>query len=298
MPGSLLIVGGGYIGLELGTVYAALGTKVTVVELTGGLLPGVDVDLVRPLATRLQTRFEKILLNTKVAKVSEQAKGIKASLVSEDKTVEAVFDKVLVAVGRRPNSANLGLDRAGVAVDERGFVKVDQQRRTSNPHIFAIGDLAGNPMLAHKASHEGKLVVKVLSGEQAVWEPRAIPAVVYTDPEIAWCGLTEIEAQQQGREVKVARFPWGASGRAATLSRPDGATKLIVDPQSDQLLGVGIVGHGAAELIAEAVVAIEMGAVSKDLALCIHPHPTLYGNHLSGGGDAAWPGDGHLYPQT
>ena len=188
---------------------------------------------------------------------------------------DTVFDKVLVAVGRRPNSANLGLEKAEVAVDEHGFVKVDQQRRTSNPNIFAIGDLAGGPMLAHKAAHEGKLAVKVLTGESAVWEPRAIPAVVFTDPEIAWCGLTETEAKQQNRTVKIARFHWAASGRATTLGRSDGVTKLLVDPVTDQLLGAGIVGPGAAELIAEAVVAIEMGAVSKDLALCIHPHPTL-----------------------
>jgi dihydrolipoamide dehydrogenase len=289
VPASLLIVGGGYIGLELGTVYAALGSKVTVVELTGSLLPGVDADLVRPLAARLQTRFDKILLNTKVVKVADEKTGIRATfeeaprgaggpaVVTQETGEPPVprFDKVLVAVGRRPNSANLGLDKAGVAVDERGFVKVDNQRRTSKTNIFAIGDLAGNPMLAHKAAHEGKLVVKVLSGEEAIWDPRAIPAVVFTDPEIAWCGLTETEAKQQGREIKSAKFYWAASGRAATLGRSDGVTKLLVDPKTDQLLGVGIVGHGAAELIAEAVVAIEMGAVSKDLALCIHPHPTL-----------------------
>ena len=276
IPSSLLIVGGGYIGLEMGTVYAALGSKITVVEMTGGLLPGVDNDLVRHLATRLQTRFTKILLNTKVEKIAEVDGGIRATFAGENLAEnEAVFDKVLVAIGRRPNSANLGLDKAGVAVDERGFIKVDAQRRTSNPNIFAIGDVAGGPMLAHKASHEGKLAVMVLTGEPAVWEPRAIPAVVFTDPEIAWCGLTETDAKKEKREVKVGRYSWAASGRAATLGRSDGLTKILVDPTSDQVLGVGLVGPGAAELIAEGVVAVEMGAVSKDLALCIHPHPTL-----------------------
>ncbi len=276
VPASLLVVGGGYIGLEMGCVYAALGSKVTVVEMTASLLPGVDADLVRPLTARLQKRFRRILLNARAAKVEDRAQGVHVTFAGENVAeTEGMFDKVLVAVGRRPNSENLGLDKAGIAVDERGFVRVDEQRRTSTPNIFAIGDLAGGAMLAHKASHEGKLAVKVLTGEAAVWEPRAIPAVVFTDPEIAWCGLTETEAKQQQREVKTARFHWAASGRAATLGRSDGVTKLVVDPQTDQLLGVGIVGPGAAELIAEGVAAIEMGAVSRDLALCIHPHPTL-----------------------
>lgn len=276
VPESLLVVGGGYIGLELGSVYAALGSKVTVVELTGSLLPGVDADLVKPLATRLQTKLHKILLNTKVARVAALKEGIKATFEGEKvEEKEVTFSKVLVAVGRRPNSANLGLEKAGVEVDERGFIKVDSQRRTSNSSIFAIGDVAGEPMLAHKAAHEGKLAVQVLTGEPAVWEPRAIPAVVFTDPEIAWCGLSETDAKKQKREVKTARFHWAASGRAATLGRTDGVTKVLIDPKTDQVLGVGMVGPGAGELIAEAVVAIEMGATAKDIALCIHPHPTL-----------------------
>jgi dihydrolipoamide dehydrogenase len=276
VPGSLLIVGGGYIGLEMGTVYAALGSRVTVVELTGGLLPGVDPDLVRPLANRLAARFDKIHLNTKVTKIAEVKNGIRATLEGpEVPEPEATFDRVLMSVGRRPNSANLGLEKTRVELDPKGFVKVDGQRRTTEPHIFAIGDLAGEPMLAHKAAHEGKVAVEVLAGEPALWEPRAVPAVVFTDPEIAWCGLTESEAKRSEREVKVARFAWGASGRAMTLGRTDGLTKLLVDPESDRLLGVALVGAGAGELIAEGVVAIEMGATARDLAMCIHPHPTL-----------------------
>jgi dihydrolipoamide dehydrogenase len=270
----LLIVGGGYIGLELGTVYAALGSKVTVVELTGSLLPGVDADLVRPLHARVEKQFEKIHLNTKVAKLEEVADGIRATLEGQEAT-QATFDRVLVAVGRRPNTRDLGLDKTHVELDEKGFVKVDERRRTAEEHIYAIGDIAGEPMLAHKASHEGKIAVEVIAGEPAVWEPRAVPAVVFTDPEIAWAGLTETEAQKQNREVKVARFHWAASGRATTLGRSDGVTKLLVDPESDRLLGVGICGAGAGELIAEGVLAIEMAATSRDLALTIHPHPTL-----------------------
>jgi dihydrolipoamide dehydrogenase len=276
VPASFLVVGGGYIGLEMGTVYAALGSKVTVVELTGSLLPGVDPDLVRPLAARLGSLFHKIYLNTKVAKVQEVSGGIRATLEGEGVSEpEVTFDRVLVAVGRRPNSRDLGLDRADVQVDEKGFVRVDERRRTSNEHVYAIGDVAGEPMLAHKAAHEGKVAVEVITGEPAVWEPRAIPAVVFTDPEIAWCGLTETEARQQNREVRVARFHWGASGRAMTLGRTDGLTKILVDPESDRVLGVGMAGPGAGELIAEGVLAIEMSATARDVALTIHPHPTL-----------------------
>jgi dihydrolipoamide dehydrogenase len=275
-PASLLVVGGGYIGLELGTVYAALGSKVTVVELTGSLLPGVDPDLVRPLFQRLQGQFAKIHLETKVAKIEEVANGIRATLEGpEVSEPQAVFDKVLVSVGRRPNSRNFGLEKTGVQVDERGFIKVDERRRTNVEHIYAIGDVAGEPMLAHKAAHEGKLAVEVITGEPAVWEPRCIPAVVFTDPEIAWAGLMENEAKKQQREVKVARFHWGASGRALTLGRTDGVTKLVVDPETDLILGVGLTGAGAGELIAEGVLAIEMAATARDLALSIHPHPTL-----------------------
>jgi dihydrolipoamide dehydrogenase len=275
IPKSLLVVGGGYIGLEMGTVYAALGSAVTVVEMMESLLPGVDSDLVQPLAGRLKNDFKAIYLKTKVAKVEDTRAGIKAAFEGEAAVKDGAFDKVLVSVGRRPNSANIGLDKANVEVDEKGFVKVNEQRRTSVGHIFAIGDVAGEPMLAHKASHEGKLAVQALAGEPVVWEPRAVPAVVFTDPEIAWCGLTTTEAEKQDREVKVGKFRWAASGRAATLGRSDGLTKVITDPKTDRILGVGLVGPGAGELIAEAVVAIEMGATAHDLALCIHPHPTL-----------------------
>jgi dihydrolipoamide dehydrogenase len=275
-PKTLLIVGGGYIGLEMGTVYAALGTKVTVVEMTPSLLPGVDPDLVRPLFQHLQKDFAAIHLSTKVAKVEEVKGGIQATLEGEEVSEpKQTFERVLVAVGRRPNSRDLGLDRAGVQVDERGFIKVDERRRTNVENLYAIGDVAGEPMLAHKASHEGKLAVEVILGEPAVWEPRCIPAVVFTDPEIAWAGLMENEAKKHDREVKVARFHWGASGRATTLGRSDGVTKLVVDPETDRILGVGLTGPGAGELIAEGVLAIEMAATARDLALSIHPHPTL-----------------------
>jgi dihydrolipoamide dehydrogenase len=219
--------------------------------------------------------FDKIYLNTKVTKIEETKDGIKASFDGEADVKEVVYEKILVAVGRRPNTANLGLEKAGVEL-ERGFIKTDLQRRTNVPNLFAIGDAAGEPMLAHKAAHEGKLVVEILSGETAaVWDPRAIPAVVFTDPEIAWCGLTENEAKKQNREVKIGLFRWGFSGRATTLGRNDGLTKVLVDPKTDQILGVGLVGDGAGELISEGVVAIEMGATALDLAMCIHPHPTL-----------------------
>jgi dihydrolipoamide dehydrogenase len=274
IPKTLLVVGGGYIGLELGSVYAALGSTVTVVEMTPNLLPGVDPDLVRPLHAKLRSQFDKIMLETKVTKIEEAKDGIKA-FFEGDETKEGIYEKVLVAVGRKPNTANCGLDKIGIAL-ERGFIKVDGQRRTNVPHIFAIGDCAGEPMLAHKAAHEGKLAVEVITGEKgAAWDPRAMPAVVFTDPEIAWCGLTETDAKKQNRDVKTGVFRWGFSGRASTIGRNDGLTKVIVDPASDQILGVGIVGAGAGELISEAVVAIEMGATAKDLAMCIHPHPTL-----------------------
>jgi dihydrolipoamide dehydrogenase len=275
IPKSLLVIGGGYIGLEMGTVYAALGSKVTVVELTPTLLPGVDADLVQPLQARLKTQFDNIFLSTKVVKIAEAKGGIQVTFEGEVAEKQATFEKVLVAVGRRPSSANLGLDKAGVAIDERGFIRVNEQRRTSVPHLFAIGDVAGEPMLAHKGAHEGKLAAQVIAGDSLVWAPRAIPAVVFTDPEIAWCGLTETEAKKEQRDIKVGKFRWGASGRATTLGRNDGLSKVIVDPKSDMILGIGVVGAGAGELISEGVVAIEMGATAKDLALCIHPHPTL-----------------------
>jgi dihydrolipoamide dehydrogenase len=275
VPGSLLVVGGGYIGLELGYVYAALGSKVTVVELTDGLLPGVDRDLVRPLQGRLEKLFHQIHLGTQVTRLEPAGNRLKVHLQGEEAPRELTVDKVLVAVGRRPNSDGLGLDKLGVAVDDRGFIRVDEQRRTSNERVFAIGDVAGEPMLAHKAVYEGKVAVEAVAGEPAAADARAIPAVVFTDPELAWCGLTETDAKRQKREVKVARFPWAASGRAATLLRTEGLTKLIVEPETDRLLGMAVVGAGAGELIAEGVVAIEMAATARDLALCIHPHPTL-----------------------
>jgi dihydrolipoamide dehydrogenase len=276
VPASLLVVGGGYIGLELGTVYAALGSRVTVVELTGGLLPGVDRDLVGPLQKRLEGVFQKVYLDTRVTGLTETRDGIRASLEGAEVTErEPVFGRVLVAVGRRPNSRGLGLENTGVQVDDRGFIKVDEQRRTTDENIFAVGDVAGEPMLAHKASHEGKVAVEAIAGEPAAFDSRAIPAVVFTDPEIAWCGLTETAARQQKREVKVARFFWRASGRALALGRVEGLTKILVEPESDRVLGVGMVGYGAGELIAEGVLAVEMAATARDLALSIHPHPTL-----------------------
>ena len=276
LPKRLLVVGGGYIGLEMGYVYAALGSKVTVVEMLDGLLPGADRDLVAPLYKRLETLFEKIYLKTKVSKIEQTSGGIKATLDGpEVADKEPLFDRVLVSVGRRPNSADLGLDKAGVAVDEKGFIKTDEQRRTNVPHLFAIGDVCGEPMLAHKATYEGKIAVEVICGEKVAVDYRAIPAVVFTDPEIAWCGLTETEAKKQNREVKRLRFPWAASGRAMTLGRTEGMTKLLIDPETERVLGVGVVGAGAGELIAEATLAVEMAAAARDVALTIHAHPTL-----------------------
>jgi dihydrolipoamide dehydrogenase len=276
IPKNMLVVGGGYIGLELGTVYAALGTKVSVVEMMSGLMPGVDRDLVSVLSKRLEKIFHSIMLDTKVVGMNEEKSGIRVKLEgSKVNSSEELFEKVLVSVGRRPNSENLGLENARVKTDSKGFIIVDEQRRTSEPAIFAIGDVAGEPMLAHKATHEGRVAAEVIAGHDVAFEPNAIPAVVFTDPEIAWCGLTEANAKMENSPVKVARFPWGASGRATTLDRNDGVTKLIVDPETDQILGVGIVGTGAGELIAEGVLAIEMGANVSDLKLTIHPHPTL-----------------------
>jgi dihydrolipoamide dehydrogenase len=276
LPASLLVVGGGYIGLELGYVYAALGSKVTVVELTPGLLPGVDTDLVQPLQKRLKGLFHKIYLNTKVVRLTEMSQGIKVALEGEEvEEKEPTFDRVLVAVGRRPNSRDLGLETTQVKLDEKGFVLVDGQRRTTDEHIWAVGDVAGEPMLAHKATYEGKVAVEAIAGGPAAYDVRAVPAVVFTDPEIAWCGLTQADAKKQGRDVKVERFPWAASGRAATLGRTEGVTKLIVDPETDVVLGVGICGVDAGELIGEGVLAVEMAASARDLAMSMHPHPTL-----------------------
>jgi dihydrolipoamide dehydrogenase len=276
VPKSLLVVGGGYIGLELGSVYAALGSRVTVVEMLPGLLPGADRDLVRPLAKRLEGEFESILVETKVVAINEQKSGVKVTLEGKDvDKPERLFDRVLVSVGRRPNSQGLGLERTRVQLDDQGFVVVDEQLRSAESSIHAIGDLVGQPMLAHKASHEGRVAVEAIAGHKVKLQPAAIPAVVFTDPAVAWCGLTETEAKQNGREFRVARFPWAASGRAKTLDRDDGVTKLIIDPETERILGVGITGPGAGELIAEGVLAVEMAALASDVKLSIHPHPTL-----------------------
>lgn len=276
VPPTLLVVGGGYIGLELGSVYEALGSAVTVVEMTPGLLPGADRDLVSVVSRRLEQVGITMRLETTVTGLAEDGEGMRATLqTAAGETTEEQFDRVLVAVGRVPNSKIEGLELTGVRRDERGFVMVDGQRRTDEATIFAVGDLVGEPMLAHKASHEARTAVEAIAGKKSVFEPQAIPAVVFTDPELAWCGLTETEAKATGRDVQVTRFPWAASGRALTLDRPSGVTKLVIDPESEQILGVGIAGSGAGELIAEGVVAIEMGATASDLRLCIHPHPTL-----------------------
>lgn len=276
IPKSLLIVGGGYIGLEMGTVYATLGSKVTVVEMMDGLLPGVDRDLVRELSGKIQSLFSEILLNTTVASLSEQKDGIKVALKGSDgKSTDRIFDKVLISVGRKPNSKNIGLENAKIEITDKGFIKVNGQRRTNIQNIFAIGDVVGEPMLAHKASHEGKVAVDAILGKKTVFEPNAIPAVVFTDPEIAWCGLTETEAKKQNREVEIVKFPWRISGRAITLGRTDGVTKHIIDPKTGRILGVGIAGPRAGELISEGVLAVEMAALASDIHLSIHPHPTL-----------------------
>lgn len=275
VPKSMLVIGGGYIGLEIGTVYAALGTKITVVEALEGILPLADRDLVAPLEKKLRSEFAAIHVNTKVAKLEAKPDGIVATLEGKDVPGSITFDRVLVSVGRRPNFANLGLDRAGVKQDERGFILVDRQRRTNVPHIQAIGDIAGEPGLAHKATAEARVSVEVLLGEPAEWSPRAIPAVIYTDPEIAWAGLTQKEAEAQQVPHEVTKFPWAASGRAVSVARTEGLTKLLVDPESKRVLGVGIVGVNAGEMIAEGVLAIEMGAVARDVLESIHPHPTL-----------------------
>jgi dihydrolipoamide dehydrogenase len=269
------VVGGGYIGLELGSVYATLGSRVSVVEMTPGLLPGADRDLVGVLHKRLETLFDAIMLNTKVVEVAEEKKGIRVTFEGDARERQQVFDRVLVAVGRRPNSKIPGLETTGVKVDGKGFIETDGQRRTAEPTIFAIGDVAGEPMLAHKASHEARVAVEAIAGHKAIFEPLAIPAVVFTDPEIAWTGLTEAQADGEGREIEVAKFPWGASGRAIAIDRPEGLTKLVLEPGTGRVLGVGIAGAGAGELIGEATLAVEMGATAEDLKLTIHAHPTL-----------------------
>jgi dihydrolipoamide dehydrogenase len=275
VPQSLLVIGGGYIGLEMGTVYAELGSAVTVVELLDGLLPGADRDLVKPLDKRLRERFAGIHLSTKVVELKDAGDKVEVRVEGSEFNGTHSFDRVLVSIGRRPVTSGIGLENTKVKVNDRGFVVVDEKQQTADPHILAIGDVAGEPMLAHKASHEGKVAAEVLAGRAAAFEPQAIPAVVFTDPEIAWAGLTAEEANRTGRDVSVVQYPWQASGRAIAIGRTDGLTKWLVDPSTDRVLGCGIVGVGAGELISEAVVAIEMGCTVRDIAESIHPHPTL-----------------------
>ena len=276
IPKRMLVIGGGIIGLEMGTVYDAMGTKVSVVEFTDGLIQGCDRDLVRPLQKRMEKRFEHIMLSTKVVKMEAQKDGIHVDFEGEAAPKETqVYDRVLVSIGRRPNGKNIGAENAGVAVNEWGFINVDKQMRTNVPHIFAIGDIVGQPMLAHKATHEGKVAAEVIAGHKVEFQALAIPSVAYTDPEIAWAGVTEIEAKAKGIEYEKASFPWAASGRAISIARTEGATKLIFDKTTHRLIGAGIVGVNAGELLAEAVLAIEMGADAHDLGLTIHAHPTL-----------------------
>ncbi len=275
IPKKLLVIGGGYIGLEMSCVYAALGSEVTVVEALPVILAAADRDLVRPLQKRLEGQFKAIHVNTKVLSLTATKAGIVADMQGEGVEPKQTFDRVLVSVGRRPNSKNLGLENTQVQIDEKGFIKIDRCCRTADPNILAIGDVAGEPMLAHKATREAKVAIEALVGEPSEFDNIAIPAVVFTDPELAWCGLTESEAKAQERDVKVIRFPWAASGRAQSLARTEGLTKLIIDNKTERILGVGIVGAGAGELISEGVLAVETAAVARDLADSIHPHPTL-----------------------
>ena len=280
VPKRMLVIGGGIIGLEMGTVYDALGSKVSVVEFTDGLIQGCDRDLVRPLQKRMEKRFEAIMLNTKVANIEAKKDGIHVSFEGVNGNTDApkgveVYDRVLVSIGRRPNGLNIGAENAGVAVDERGFINVDKQMRTNMPHIFAIGDIVGQPMLAHKATHEGKVAAEVIAGHKVEFQAMVIPSVAYTDPEVAWAGMTETEAKAKGVTIEKASFPWAASGRALSVARTEGSTKLIFDKETHRVIGAGIVGVNAGELLAEAVLAIEMGADAHDLGLTIHAHPTL-----------------------
>lgn len=275
IPKRLLVIGGGYVGLEMGTVYASLGSQVTLVEMTDRLLPHVDADLVKPLARRLQDLYAGVYLKTQVTALQHEKAKVRATFAGTADLSDAMYDRVLIAIGRRPNTDYLGLKRAGVEVDKQGYIVVNAQRRTTNERIFAIGDAAGGMQLAHKAMHEGRVAAEVIAGRRAAFDARAIPAVVYTDPQIAWCGLSEQEAQVQDRHVTVARFPWKASGRAVSTAAPEGFTKLVADPKTHRVLGMGIVGRNAEALIAEGVLAIEMGALAQDIALTMHPHPTL-----------------------
>jgi len=275
IPENLLVVGGGYIGMELGTVYATLGSKVVVVELMESLLMGADPDLVRPIFTYAKKHFREVRLKAKVLDMATSGKQIKVQMKLGDQTLEEHYDRVLIAVGRSPSSDNLGLENTRIQRTDKGFIQVDEKQQTADPNIYCIGDAAGGVMLAHKASREARIAVEVIAGVYAGPDKFVIPAVVFTDPELAWCGLTEGEAKSRNISVEIAKFPWGASGRALTFDRPEGITKLLIDPETERILGVGIVGQGAGELIAEGVLAVEMGATAKDLALSVHPHPTL-----------------------
>lgn len=276
VPKSLLVVGGGYIGLELGSVYSALGTKVSVVEMMPGLLPGADRDLVIHLSKRLEKNFDKIMLESKVVQMNEESDGILVKIQNKNaETSEQKYDYILMSIGRKPDVSGLGLENTFVKTNQGGWIIVNEQLRTDDPNIYAIGDIVGEPMLAHKASHEGRVAVEAIAGHKAVFDPKAIPAVVFTDPEIAWTGLTETQAREKEIKYEVAKFPWSASGRATTLGRMDGVTKILVEPYTQRILGIGICGPNAGELIAEGVLALEMGANVTDLKLTIHPHPTL-----------------------
>ncbi|MFC2103447.1 dihydrolipoyl dehydrogenase [Bacteroidota bacterium] len=276
IPKNMLVIGGGYIGLELGSVYSALGTKVSVVEMMSGLLPGADRDLVSHLSKRIKESFDEIMLSSKVLELKESKDGLAVTIEDKDgKKSDKNYDYVLMSIGRRPDTSGLGIENTKVQVNDNGWIKVNQQLLTTDENIYAIGDIVGEPMLAHKASHEGRTAVEAISGEKVAFEPKAIPAVVFTDPEIAWAGLTENEAKEKHLKVNVSKFPWAASGRAITLDRSDGVTKILSEPGTDRILGIGICGPGAGELIAEGVLAIEMAANLTDLKLSIHPHPTL-----------------------
>ena len=275
IPQRLLVIGGGIIGLEMGCVYDALGSKVSVVELMDQLMPGADPDLVKPLEKRLRKRYEQILLGVKVQAVEALPEGLRVTFSGTGAPTPQIYDRVLVAVGRRPNGSGIGVEAAGLSVDPRGFLSVDRQMRTAQPHIFAIGDIVGQPMLAHKATHEGKVAAEVIAGEKRAFDARVIPSVAYTDPEVAWVGLTESEAKAKGIEYQKGSFPWAASGRSLAQGRDEGFTKLLFDPQTHRVLGGGIVGSSAGELIGEVALAIEMGADAADIGLTIHPHPTL-----------------------
>lgn len=275
IPETLLVIGGGYIGMELGTVYSTFGSKVVLVEAMDNILAGADPDLARPIVAYAKKHFKEVLLKTRVSKMSTSGKHIKVELDSGGSKREELYDRVLVAVGRAPNADDLGLENTKVSFDDKGFVHVNEKQQTTDPHIYAIGDIAGGVLLAHKASKEARIAVEVIVGEESAFVDITMPAVVFTDPELAWCGLTEAEARAKGIEVQVAKFPWAASGRAVSFDRPDGLTKLIIEPETERILGVGIVGYGAGELISEGVLAVEMGATARDVALSVHPHPTL-----------------------